>query len=229
LRTWYQQLLCSKLVEGVWLLSLLYLAVALCLFGVYGSASIVLGGVISRLVCHYLPVERPPGYLENNEAHNACMLAAVHENASTWYLYTGDRGIVDWMLNKTMISIRPANRLLHYYFRLAHCFQLSAMTYVAAQKGWDGVCLLSLMLSVWIVHWTFGNHRLASKWAQREGIHLESQSFKLSGRTTLIGAIQLLNDSQISSNEGSGIAELLLGWMEFLHLVRDVAHGPDGY
>jgi hypothetical protein len=227
LRTWYQQLLCSKLVEGVWLLSLLYLAVALCLFGVYGSASIVLGGVISRLVCHYLPVERPPGYLENNEAHNACMLAAVHENASTWYLYTGDRGIVDWMLNK--ISIRPANRLLHYYFRLAHCFQLSAMTYVAAQKGWDGVCLLSLMLSVWIVHWTFGNHRLASKWAQREGIHLESQSFKLSGRTTLIGAIQLLNDSQISSNEGSGIAELLLGWMESLHLVRDVAHGPDGY
>src|SRR5271154_7171440 len=39
-----------------------------------------------------------------------------------------------------------------------------------------------------------------------------------------IWLLSLLNDSQISSNEGSGIAELLLGWMESLHLVRDVAH-----
>ena len=99
LRTWCHQLLCSKFVEGIWLLSLLCLAVALCLFGWYGSASIVLSSAISRLVCHYLPVERPPGYPGNNEAHDACILAAVHEDASTWYLYTGDRGIVDWLLN----------------------------------------------------------------------------------------------------------------------------------
>ncbi|KAL8971098.1 MAG: hypothetical protein Q9183_001216 [Haloplaca sp. 2 TL-2023] len=108
------------------------LVVMLCLIGAYGSATMVLNGLISKSMCRILRVKRPSGYLESNENHEACMLSAVHENAQNWYLYLGDRGVIDWMLNKTMLAMPSANRLQTYYFRMAHLLQLLAMTFVAA-------------------------------------------------------------------------------------------------
>ena len=45
-----------------------------------------------------------------------------------------------------MIGIPPSGKKLSYYFQAAHFVQLLAMTFVAAQKGWDGLTLLMLML-----------------------------------------------------------------------------------
>ncbi len=106
----------------------------LCMLGAFGSAAIIANGLVSKAVCRLLRAERPSGYLENNENHEACMLSAVHENANTWYLYMGDRGVIDWFLNKTMLSTPSASRVLMGYFGLAHVSQLLAMTFVAAQK-----------------------------------------------------------------------------------------------
>jgi hypothetical protein len=159
----------------------------------------VLSGGVSKIVCKFLPVQRPPGYLQNNESHDACMLTAIHENASTWYLYRGDRSVVDWVLNKTMIGI-PRSRstqILYYYFRLAHYHQLLAMTYVAAQKGWDGVCLLCLMMIVWTGTLLFNTKRPAAEWMQREKVGLEVRSFEFTGRTPMIGAVQMISDGRI--------------------------------
>lgn len=136
----------SRPADMLCILVLLALATLLCLLGAYGTAVIVLSRATSRIACHCLPIERPPGYLVNNEIHDACMLTATHENASSWFLYTGDRVIVDWLLNKTMISVRPSSTALYHYFRFSHLLQLFVMTYVAAQKGWDGVCLFCLMV-----------------------------------------------------------------------------------
>ena len=90
---------------------LIGLVVELCLIGAFGSAAVVLNGLISKLICRILRVKRPSGYLESNENHYACMLSAVHDNAETWYLYMGDRGLIDWMLNKTMLATPSASRL----------------------------------------------------------------------------------------------------------------------
>lgn len=105
-------------------LILVGLVVVLWLLRPFGSATIIANGLVSKVVCRLLRAERPSGYLENNENHEACMLSAVHENANTWYLYIGDRGVVDWFLNKTMLSTPSASRMLMGYFRLAHLSQL---------------------------------------------------------------------------------------------------------
>lgn len=204
----------SKPADALYLLALLALATLLCLFGAYGTGSIVLSRATSRIACHLLPIERPPGYLVNNELYGACMLTAVHENASTWFLYIGDRALVDWLLNKTMISIRPSNTALYRYFRFSHFFQLLAMTYVAAQKGWDGICLLFLMLMVWIVHWCFGRHRPVEDWLRKEHISFRAHSFEFTGRVPMIGAIQLLNDNMSSTRANGLVGPRNTAWMD---------------
>jgi hypothetical protein len=204
----------SKPADVLYVLLLLALATPLCLFGAYGTGSVVLSRVLSRIACHCLPIERPLGYLFNNEAHEACMLTAVHENATTWCLYRGDRAVVDWLLNKPMISIRPSKTTLYYYFRFSHCFQLLAMTYVAAQKGWDGVCLFLLMLVVGIIHSAFGRHRSVEEWLRKEQIILKAHSFELAGRTPMIGAIQLLSNEDSSSRNNGPPQPRYTDWMD---------------
>ena len=172
------------------------LMVLLCLLGAFGSAAIVLNGLVSKLVCRILYVKRPSGYLMNNENHDACMLSAVHENAQTWYLYMGDRGVIDWLLNKTMFATPSASRLQVIYFRLAHLLQLLAMTFVAAQKGIDGVCLMVLLVANYGFPYLFGGHKMARQWLEAEEVSVDAHTFRFSGRTPMIGAIHVLSQAR---------------------------------
>lgn len=183
---------------------LLGVVVLLCFLGAYGSAVIVLNGLVSKFVCRLLRVKRPDGYLENNEHHDACMLSAVHENAQTWYLYIGDRGVVDWLLNKTMLASPPAGNLQMAYFRAAHILQLLAMTFVAAQKGLDGVVLVILLVTNYGFRYLFGGHKMARQWLEAEKVSVDAHSFIFSGRTPMIGAIHSLSQARDA------------GWMETL-------------
>jgi hypothetical protein len=133
----------------------LSLAAILCLSSAFGTAGIVLSGGVSRLLCRLLPLGRLVGFLVGNEPPDASMLTAIHVNASTWYLYQRERGPIDWLLNKTMVLLRPGGSFLFYSFEFAHFFQLLAMTYFASQQGWDGVWLFGLMVVVWLWQWIF--------------------------------------------------------------------------
>ncbi|KAL8992111.1 MAG: hypothetical protein Q9169_007363 [Polycauliona sp. 2 TL-2023] len=191
-------LLLSRTGKILYYVVLLGLAVVFCLLGAFGTATVVVTGLISKMVCGTLRADRPSGYLLNNEKHDACMLSAVHENAQTWYLYIGDRGVIDWMLNKTMLQTPSANRLQMMYFRVAHVLQLSAMTFVAAQKGVDGLCLLILLALTYGFQYLFGGHTRARKWLEAEQTSIHAQTFRFSGRTPMIGAVHALSQARTS-------------------------------
>lgn len=176
-------------------LVLVGLVVVLCLCGTFGTAALLLNGTITRIISCGIEIQRPPGYLENNENHKACMLVSSHKNASIWYLYIGDRGVVDSLLNKPMIAIPSCGKLTVYSFKFAHFFQLLAMTFVAAQKGWDGVALLLLLSFEWGLQWYRDESRLAQKWLTDEGVLVKATSFRFTGRTPMIGAIQKFSGS----------------------------------
>lgn len=186
----------GKIVYHVFLVGLV---VVLCFLGAFGSAAIVVNGLASKLVCRLLRVERPCGYLENNENHDACILSAVHENAETWFLYMGDRGVVDWFLNKSMLATPPAGRIYMIYFRLAHVLQLLAMTFVAAQKGTDGFCLVVLLVANYGFQYLFGGHKMARQWLQAEKVSVDANTYIFSGRTPMIGAIHTLGQARDAS------------------------------
>jgi len=102
------------------------------------------------------------------------------------------------MLNKTMISIPKSSRgtAIAHLFRLIHAVQLLTMTYVAAQKGWDGVALLFLMVATWTLQLRYTNDALVKHWLHAEDISVESTSFEFTGRTIMLGAIQGFSGSQ---------------------------------
>ncbi|CAF9942774.1 hypothetical protein IMSHALPRED_004725 [Imshaugia aleurites] len=189
-------ILLSRAGKAVYHFILIGLVVVLCLIGAFGSAAVVLNGLISKVMCRILRVKRPSGYLESNENHDACMLSAVHENAETWYLYMGDRGVIDWMLNKTMLTTPSASRLQIFYFRLAHLMQLLAMTFVAAQKGIDGVSLIILLVSNHALQYLFGGHRIARQWLEAEKVSVDAHTFRFSGRTPMIGVIHSFSQAR---------------------------------
>lgn len=175
------------------LLILAGVSVVLGLCGVYGTAVVLFTGASSQVIARFVRVERPPGYLQNNEKHSAVMLVSTHENSNTWYLYVGDRGVVDTLLNKTMVLIDPhggsaAN--ISQFFAFAHAVHLIAITYVAAQKGWDGVALVILMLVNWTLRFRFSNRYLCEAWLDSEGVSVKATSFMFTGRTIMMGAIQ---------------------------------------
>ena len=186
---WYQIL--SSIFLGV-------IASILCLYGLYGTACAVLFGAGSRIACLFLHVRRPPRFLENNELHNACMLVGIHQNSSIWYLYIGDRGVVDSILNKTMITLSTHSSILFYWFKLSHFVQLLAMTFVAAQKGWDGISMIVFMIAADGFPWYPADLQIARRWLEKEGITVRARSFEFSGRTSMIGAIQNFSGSKTS-------------------------------
>lgn len=192
----------------LYVLSLLGMITLLVLSGAYGTSIVLLNSVLCKAVCFFFSMPRPPGYLESNERHEACMLSAAHDNASTWYLYVGDRGVVDWLLNKTMLTLPFAKstsmNLFAVYFRLAHLLQILAMTYVAAQKGIDGVSLLVLMLGNYGVGLLRGKNQIARRWLDKEGVGVEARTFRFSGRTPMVGCVHSLS--------GAGNAK----WMDAL-------------
>ncbi|KAL7896208.1 hypothetical protein HDV63DRAFT_170472 [Trichoderma sp. SZMC 28014] len=194
----------SRLAEALLLSSLLGTCTIALLFGLYGTAAAILISVIFRLARRSIQVVTPPGYLENNEPNqtDGCMLAAIHENASTWYLYRGSRAVVDGLLNKPMILDITArhNKTTTLTLRILAVLQLITMTYVAAQKGWDGVGLLALITVAWTLDYLmYNDDRLASSWLRGECVEIKAWKCQFSGRTAMLGAIQLLKASAVSS------------------------------
>lgn len=173
--------------------------VILCLCGIFGTAVILFMSVITQVICQFLTVQRPPRFLENNETHSACMLLSSHKNSSTWYLYIGDRGVVDSLLNKPMFSIPPSGKFLMHWFRIAHFIQLLAMTFVAAQKGFDGLALVILMLLDNRMHWRYRKNQLAQRWLRTEDICVKAKSFEFTGRTAMLGAIHKMSGTKVTT------------------------------
>ncbi|KAJ6138958.1 hypothetical protein N7471_005444 [Penicillium samsonianum] len=186
------------------LLALLGFCILTVLFGLYGTATCIFIAFAFQVLCQLVQVRRPPGYLYNNEGPTAdsCMLAAIHENASTWYLYKGSRAVIDTLLNKPMIESvsSPLGWILPVLLRFLGVLQLLAVTYVAAQKGWDGVALLAVIFASFIFdHLSYNNNRLAHLWLKREGVNIRSHSFRFTTRSAMIGTIQVLKQSPVIS------------------------------
>jgi hypothetical protein len=186
----------SAAFEATAFVFLVGIVLLLCILGSYGTASVLLCGAITQLLCRLLPVQHPGGYLHNNEAHDACMLVGIHQNASVWYLYVGNRGAVDWLLNKTMISFPSRGKSLARWFKFAHTLQLGGMTFSAAQKGWDGVSLLILISINWALRWRFKPIHIARRWLETENLVVRAKTFEFTGRTPMLGAIQQWNGGE---------------------------------
>ncbi|KAF5254482.1 hypothetical protein FANTH_740 [Fusarium anthophilum] len=184
-------------------LGLLGVSIVCFLCGLYGTGVAMVLAVLLRISRHFMVIERPDGYLKNNEAGlPGCMLVALNENASTWYLYIGSRGIIDTMLNKTMVqSVHSPLGIWHAHaLRALEALQILVMTYVAAQKGWDGVALLSLVVvSSMLDSIAYSDDRLASQWLKREGVNIDATTLQFSGRTPMIGTIQTLGNQRSTS------------------------------
>ncbi|KAI1091080.1 hypothetical protein F5B19DRAFT_460222 [Rostrohypoxylon terebratum] len=181
----------------IWFILLICLTVFLCLLGNYGSATLIVCTSVSELVALNVIIRRPAGYLRNNEAHDACMLVASHENATEWHLYIGQRAIVDTLLNKPMFVV-PDGKTAQFasrWFWFANILQFAAMTFVAAQKGWDGIWMVVLLGIHWGLRWSPFGGTLAHDWIEREGVGAEVKSFEFGGRFAMMGAIQLFSGS----------------------------------
>lgn len=199
---WYHQV--DQIVEShtfraITCLLLFGIVIVLYLCGLFGTAAVLLISVVTQALCQFLKVKRPPGFLDNNELHSACMLLSSHKNSSTWYLFIGDRGVVDSLLNKTMFSIPSYGEFLTHWFRIAHFIQLLAMTFVAAQKGWDGITLLLLLLSAEAMHWRYRKNQLARRWLVTEDVCVKAKSFEFTGRAAMLGAIHKMSGTKVTS------------------------------
>lgn len=189
--TWAFRALC--------IVALLLTSALLGVFGIYGTGAAALIGAGSRLACCRLKLERPPGYLENNEQHEACMLTALNSNASNWYLFTGDRSIVDNLLNKYLVLPPGRKRWLILWFRMAHTLQMLAMTFVAAQKGWDGPAMMMLVMMDRMFEWQWSEAQLAETWMKACGVSVECKTFHFTGRIQMCCAIQLYSESEVTA------------------------------
>lgn len=192
-----------SLITSCTSLALAVLAAVLAgLCGMYGTAGLLATVALSKAAAHSVELERPPGYLQSNESYNdAFMLVAAHPNSTDWTLYVGERGIVDSLLNKTMVTIPTTRRnvLIAHWLRCAHVLQLLSMTFVAAAKGWDGVGMLIAMLADRLCHALWCDARLGRRWLERESVNTEARQFLFSGRTVMLGAIQLSSGSSSST------------------------------
>jgi hypothetical protein len=90
-------------------------------------------------------------------------------------------------------------RLLAAVFEVAHLVQLLGMTFVAAQKGWDGVVLIVLLLASRVFRWRYSSDRLARLWLDKEGVTVSARSYNFTGRTMMLGAVLKLSGSRITS------------------------------
>ncbi|EFW14639.1 hypothetical protein D8B26_007010 [Coccidioides posadasii str. Silveira] len=204
----------QDVVVEVILLGMLAGATAFCsLFGMYGTAGSIIVAFLLRICRRLVIIKRAPHYLQDNEGQrmDACMLSAIHQNASTWYLYVGDRGIVDNLLNKSMIqSITTifgdgGVMTLAFLLQFLSFLQLACMTFVAAQKGWDGVGLLVFIFVSWFFEEMVccSHSGLAKRWLKKNRIKVEPRTFVFSGRVAMMGAIQVFKcNPQMSWMDG---------------------------
>lgn len=201
---WYHrvdQIVESHTFRAITSLFLLGIVVVLYLCGIFGTATVLLISVVTQAFCQFFKLKRPPGFLDSNELHSACMLLSSHKNSSTWYLFIGDRGVVDSLLNKTMFSIPSSGygKFLTYWFRISHFIQLLAMTFVAAQKGWDGIMLVILLLSAEAMHWRYRKNQLARRWLVTEDVSVKARSFEFTGRAAMLGAIHKVSGTKVTN------------------------------
>lgn len=63
------------------------------------------------------------------------------------------------------------------------------MTYVAAQKGWDGLTLLLLVIYAWVSELPYQHNQMVRRWLEAEGVSVHGTSFEFTGRTPMLGAI----------------------------------------
>ena len=101
----YNRLRTSTIFQTLLAVGLVGLCVVLTIFRVFGTVSVIPLCAISMFVAQSITIRRPAGYLRNNEAHDACTLVAAHDNTMEWQIYTGDRGVVDTLVNKPMIIL----------------------------------------------------------------------------------------------------------------------------
>ncbi|OQD64357.1 hypothetical protein PENPOL_c007G09388 [Penicillium polonicum] len=191
----------SRIPTGLIFIILCGISAIFGLIGAYGSAGLILITAISRLVAWAIVIPRSAGYLSNNEKHDiAYMLAASHVNATEWSLYTGDRAIVDTLLNKPMVHFPEGKQaqLAARWFYFAHALQLVAITYVAAQKGWDGICLVCVLFVHSLYNWTLCGNAKAADWMAREGIEVKVKSYEFGWRTAMLGCIQVFSESKVT-------------------------------
>jgi len=197
---------CHKVAQVSIFLVLLGGSAISCLFGLYGTGAAVLTSALFHLSRQFIRVIRPDTYLLNNEGdHTAgCMLAGIHQNASTWYLYVGDRGVIDSLLNKSMIQSittvfgNTGTIYLASFLRLLGFMQLLSVTFVAAQRGWDGVGILVLIIIAWVSDLiVYGDNQLTTRWLSSGGISIKTKSFQFSGRAIMIGAIQVFKKNPV--------------------------------
>ena len=196
---WKQRL--NKFWQASLIIVLLGLCVFFAVFGAFGTAAIALLCAVSRGMAQSITFDRPLGYLESTEEYTACMLVAAHGNALEWHLFIGDKGVVDTLLNKPMIVIPEENwiPIASMWFRVAHIAQLIAMTFSAANKGWDGVCLVILLVAHYSLSWQFRRDALVKDWLGREKVTVLTNRFEFSGRMPLIGTIHMLSGAKSAS------------------------------
>jgi len=128
------------------------------------------------------------------------MLVASHANATEWSLYIGDRAIVDTLLNKPMVYLPEGKQaqLAARWFAIARLLQLVTITYVAAQKGWDAICLLIILLLQYAYKWTLCGDTKAADWLSQEGIEVKVRTYEFGWRTAMLGCIQLFSGSKMT-------------------------------
>jgi hypothetical protein len=96
---------------------------------------------------------------------------------------------LDYLLNKPMTTPPMSNPWLLPWFRLGHRIQILAMTFVAAQKGWDGITMIILMLLDILCDCHFGDNWMARQWLEIQGVQIETKTFQFGGRTQMLNAI----------------------------------------
>jgi len=164
--------------------------------GCMGCAALLLIGAVSRICAFKTKIGRPPTFLQNRESYEGCMLVAIHDNAAVWTLYRGERGLIDSVLNKPMVAhFRPTkiSNFVHGWFRFAEVLQVVAMTYVAGEKGWDGLMLFILITVAWVLGKLLGYNRHAQNFLRDQGCRVTAFGCEFPGRTELLGAVQLLS------------------------------------
>lgn len=160
--------------------------------GCIGSGTLLVIGGLSHCFSQMVEIKRSPLYLHNRETHQGCMLVASHDNATIWTLYVGERGLIDSLLNKPMVEIGNTHPLILNWFRFAEILQVCAMTYVAGEMGWDAIFLL-ILIAIWSITQFNARNKHATSWLREERYTTKVFACEFTGRSELLGAVQLLS------------------------------------
>lgn len=74
------------------------------------------------------------------------------------------------------------------------------MTYVASQKGWDGIGLLAMVTVCWAwEHVVQSDTSVVKKWVTASDIDVKVTTFEFSGRTAMLGSIQVWKKTSVET------------------------------